>query len=253
VAGAAALLIFLSMLFMFFVVLSGSSNIAPLNNTYFLEADTYFISGARPVSRWTFWKICDERQQSCGASVPAMPFGYAWAANALFVPGELIGPEGGSTTGKYYFYTWRFAWVFYLMSLIFVIFAFFSGFLAFFGRLGAAVAALVTASTLFFYTLAVCLMTYVRSPTSPRLQTARRTLGRAQADGGKGQRYLCQRPQRLYRESPQRPHWRQRLRLQLGRLGLLGSRYGLARPRDARETPVQRCRAGMASARSSFS
>lgn len=67
----------------------------------------------------------------------------------------------GNTTSMYYFYMWRFGWVFYLMSLFFAVMAFFTGFLACCGRLGSALAGLVSLTALFFYTIAVSLMTYV--------------------------------------------------------------------------------------------
>jgi hypothetical protein len=149
---------FLSILFLLFIVLSGAYNSAPLNNTYFLQADTYFISGARPVTRWEFFRICDDHN-TCGPAVPAIPFGYAWATHPVFAPTELIGENGSGTTSNYYFYMWRFGWVFYLISLIFDFAAFFTGFLACFGRLGAAVSGLITLCTLVFYTIAVSLMT----------------------------------------------------------------------------------------------
>lgn len=68
----------------------------------------------------------------------------------------------------YYYYMWRFGWVLYLISLFFEVMAFFTGFLACCGRLGSAVSGLVTLAALFFYTIAVSLMTYV-----PNLNQAR--------------------------------------------------------------------------------
>lgn len=65
----------------------------------------------------------------------------------------------GNTTSKYYYYMWRFGWVLYLVGLFFDVLAFFSGFLACCGRLGAAISGLVSLVALFFYTIAVSLMT----------------------------------------------------------------------------------------------
>lgn len=73
--------------------------------------------------------------------------------------------HGGNTTSEYYFYMWRFGWVLYIMSLFFAVVAFFTGFLACCGRLGSAVSGLVSLTALFFYTIAVSLMTYVMSPS----------------------------------------------------------------------------------------
>lgn len=67
----------------------------------------------------------------------------------------------GNTTSMYYYYMWRFGWVFYLISLFFAVMAFFAGFLACCGRLGSAISGLVSLTALFFYTIAVSLMTYV--------------------------------------------------------------------------------------------
>lgn len=60
---------------------------------------------------------------------------------------------------------WRFGWVLYIISLFFAVVAFFTGFLACCGRLGSAVSGLVSLTALFFYTIAVSLMTYVVSPS----------------------------------------------------------------------------------------
>lgn len=56
---------------------------------------------------------------------------------------------------------WRFGWVFLLMTLFFEVLAFFTSILACCGRLGAALAFVVSAIALFFYTLAVTIITYV--------------------------------------------------------------------------------------------
>jgi hypothetical protein len=143
---------------MLFVVLSGTARSTPLDRTYFLQADTTLISGARGISQWNFFYICGRDNWNCGSPVPALPFGYAWAARPSFAPAELIGDLGSGTTSSYYYYMWRFGWVFYLLSLIFTMVSFFAGFLAFFGRLGAAISGMITLITFVFYTLAVVLM-----------------------------------------------------------------------------------------------
>lgn len=76
---------------MFFVVLSGVTNSTPLNKTYFLQANTGSISGARPISRWTYFYICGADNQDCGSPVPALPFGYAWNSNPTGAPADLVG------------------------------------------------------------------------------------------------------------------------------------------------------------------
>lgn len=149
-----------SLVMLLFVILSGLSPNPPLNNTYFLEASTLGISGARSVSRWTYFYICGAGNTDCGPAQAALPFGAAWdgePANAP--PEELVGGHGGATTSFYYFYMWRFGWVFYLITLFFEVLAFFAGFVACCGRLGSAIAGLVALGALFFSTIAVSLMT----------------------------------------------------------------------------------------------
>lgn len=148
----------LSLLFMLFVVASGASQTSPLKDTYFLQADTTLITGARATSQWTFFHICGVGNQNCGAVVPAIPFGYAWASHPSFAPADLIGDQGNGTTSSYYYYMWRFGWVFYLLAFIFNWISFFTGFMACFGRLGNIIAGLANAVTLAFFTLAVILM-----------------------------------------------------------------------------------------------
>ena len=47
---AALILLAASLLFLWFVILAGVSDVTPLKHTYFLQADTDGITGARPVS-----------------------------------------------------------------------------------------------------------------------------------------------------------------------------------------------------------
>lgn len=76
---------------MFFVILGGVKGTTPLDKTYFLEADTSGISGARATSRWTYFYVCGPDNKDCGAAVPALPFGAAWGKNATGVPDALFG------------------------------------------------------------------------------------------------------------------------------------------------------------------
>ncbi|EKD18594.1 uncharacterized protein L3040_005947 [Drepanopeziza brunnea f. sp. 'multigermtubi'] len=106
-------------LLMLFVVLSGVRDHTPLNKSYFLRADTSSFPGSgRPESYWTFWKTCATPGGSCGATVPAMPFGYAWVGGTEGVPTGLVGKHAKGTTSTFYYYAWRFGWVFYLMGLV---------------------------------------------------------------------------------------------------------------------------------------
>jgi hypothetical protein len=144
---------------MFFVVLSGLTNTTPLNKTYFLQADTSSITGARPLSQWTYFYVCGEGNTNCGKPVPALPFGYAWVGNSNGAPASLIGSHGKATTSTHYYYIWRFGWVFYLMGLATTVFAFFTALLAPCSRLASGFSGAVLMFALFFYSVGVSLMT----------------------------------------------------------------------------------------------
>ncbi|TRX98566.1 hypothetical protein FHL15_000640 [Xylaria flabelliformis] len=152
-AGASVLL--------FFVILSGITRTSPLRQTYFLSADTSGISGARPTTQWTYFRICGESNSDCSRSWPDPPVGWAWSKDPTGdrLPQRIIGSYGDGTTSEQYFYLWRFGWVFYLLALVFTVFSFFTGFVACFGRLGHAIAGLMTFVALFFHTVAAALMT----------------------------------------------------------------------------------------------
>jgi hypothetical protein len=163
----ALLLVAGSLVLLWFVILSGVTHTSPLRQTYFLRADTSGIEGARPISQWTFFKVCGVDNTDCGPSRPGLPLGDAWASNARNAPSELIGSHGNDTTSYFYWYMWRFGWVFFLIALFFEVLAFFSGFLALCSRLGSAFTGLISLVALFFLTIAVSLMTYVSFLTSP--------------------------------------------------------------------------------------
>lgn len=148
-----------SLVMLFFVILSGVTETTPLNQTYFLRADTKGISGARDTTQWTYFYMCGLDNQDCGMPHAAPPFGYAWNANADNAPAALIGSHGGETTSSKFFYLWRFGWVFLIITLFFEIVAFFSGFLACCGRLGSALASFVAGIALICYAVGVSLMT----------------------------------------------------------------------------------------------
>ncbi|KAH7376988.1 SUR7/PalI family-domain-containing protein [Plectosphaerella cucumerina] len=162
-----------ALVLLFFIILSGVSNVTPFKNTYFLQADTSGITGAKDITRWTYFYMCDENNLNCAGPWPAPPFGYAWSGGASGVPDGLAGPHGRDTTSKFYFYMWRFGWVFYMISLFFVAMAWFASFLACCGRLGSAIAALVAATGLFFLTIAVSLMTCVQAFLTDNLPNVR--------------------------------------------------------------------------------
>ncbi|KAK3940597.1 protein SUR7 [Diplogelasinospora grovesii] len=148
-----------SLVMLWFIILSGVTNCTPLNKTYFLRASTAGITGARPISQWTYFYVCGDGNTDCGRAYPDIPLGYAWSGNPSNAPAELVGSHGGDTTSYYYYYMWRFGWVFYLLALFFEVMAFFAGFLACCSRLGSAVSGLISLVALFFLTLGVSMMT----------------------------------------------------------------------------------------------
>lgn len=153
-----------SLVMLFFVILAGVTDTAPLNRTYFLQAATGGIGGARDVSQWTYFYICGPDNRDCGGSRAAPPFGFAWDGGAANAPPELIGGFGGGTTSSRFYYLWRFGWVFLLLTLFFETLAFFAGFLACCGRLGAAIAYFVASFALLCFAVAVSLTTCVSIP-----------------------------------------------------------------------------------------
>ncbi|KAK0730061.1 actin cortical patch SUR7/pH-response regulator pali [Lasiosphaeris hirsuta] len=149
-----------SLVMMWFVILSGVTHTSPLSQTYFLRANTDGISGARPISQWTYFYVCGDGNTDCSPPHPAPAIGSAWDGEPRRAPpAELLGGYGGNTTSFGYWYMWRFGWVFYLIALFFGVLAFFSGFVACCSRLGSAISGLITLAALVFYTIAVSLMT----------------------------------------------------------------------------------------------
>lgn len=148
-----------ALVLMFFVVLSGVTATTPLNKTYFLQADTSSIPGARAISQWTYFYVCGEGNTNCGAPVPALPFGYAWVGSTAGVPADLLGSHGKHTTSTHYYYLWRFGWVFYLAGVAVTVMAFFTALLAPCSRLAAGFSGAILTFALFLYSLGVSLMT----------------------------------------------------------------------------------------------
>ncbi|GAB0136094.1 hypothetical protein EsDP_00004411 [Epichloe bromicola] len=169
-----------SILFLFFIILSGVSDSTPLNKTYFLRANTEGISGAKAWSQWTYFYVCGDDNLDCTSAKAAMPFGWAWDTGAQNVPDGLGGGYGSGTTSFKFFYMWRFSWVFIIISLFFEVLAFFSGFLACCGRLGAAISFFVAGLALVCHSVATSLFTATFVMARDRFRDAGReaTLGR---------------------------------------------------------------------------
>lgn len=150
-----------SLAMLFFLVLSGLKDVTPLNKTYFLQAHTEGITGALPVSQWTYFYICGEDNQNCNSAKAAYPFGSAWAANADNAPDTLIGSSGGNTSSSKIYYLWRFGWVFIMIALFFSSITFIASFLSCCGRLGASIAYYNSLMALFTHSVASAITTYV--------------------------------------------------------------------------------------------
>jgi hypothetical protein len=148
-----------SLLLLWFIILAGVTSTTPFDKTYFLRADTSGITGAKDETQWTYFYMCGRGNTDCAPARAAPAFGRAWDSRAENVPPGLGGSHGGHTTSYRFYYLWRFGWVFFIIALFFEVLALFASFLACCGRLGAAISSLITATALFFLTLAVSLMT----------------------------------------------------------------------------------------------
>lgn len=147
-----------------FILLAGAVNGNPVNRWYFLQADTSNIPSAPPLSRWTFWNICNGESgvDVCGAPgygniSPARPFDPPSGRNFGTTEGV---PEGFIGT-RYYFYMTRFMFAFALIALFFGACALLTGLLALCTRLGAYLSGLLTTIAFVFQALTAALMTYV--------------------------------------------------------------------------------------------
>lgn len=155
-----------AIVFEFFIVLSGGVNSSPETLIYFLQADTAGMNAPNP-ARWTYWAICavdGNKNTNCGKATPAFPFDPENKHNfgsTAGVPPQFLDNQ------NHYYYLSRFAWVFFLLALLFSVFAFLLGGLALCTRVGAYLSSFNTAVALFWQALAASLMTYV----PPRLKS----------------------------------------------------------------------------------
>lgn len=144
-------------------MLSGAINGAPVNKWYFLQADTANIQGAPPLSRWTFWNICDGSTGTnvctgtLGAIKPAHPFDPPSGRNF----GTTTNVPAGFVGTRLYFYLTRCMFAFALVSLFFGACALLTGVLALCTRIGAYFSGLLTTLAFIFQALTAALMTYV--------------------------------------------------------------------------------------------
>lgn len=150
------------LLFALFILLAGAVDGDPVNKWYFLQVDTSNIPNAPPVSRWTFWNICDgsSGRDDCsgtgyGHVSPARPFDPPSGRNfdtTTNIPQDFIGT-------RYYFYMTRFMFAFALISLFFGACALLTGLLALCTRIGAYFSGLLTMLAFTFQALMAALMT----------------------------------------------------------------------------------------------
>lgn len=147
---------------MFFMLLAGAINGDPVNKFYFLQADTGNIPGAPPVSRWTYWNICDGSSginvcsgTGYGAIAPARPFDPPSGRNfdtTTGVPEDFIGT-------RFYFYMTRFMFAFMLVALFFSACALVTGVLALCTRIGAYLSGFLAMLAFIFQGVQAALMT----------------------------------------------------------------------------------------------
>jgi hypothetical protein len=86
-----------AILLIFLTLLGGARNSTPLNEIYFLQADTGNIPGAPTTARWTFWNVCNvtsNGRNDCGSTHVDFPFDPPSRRNfgtTQNVPPEFIG------------------------------------------------------------------------------------------------------------------------------------------------------------------
>ncbi|KAF1982877.1 SUR7-domain-containing protein [Aulographum hederae CBS 113979] len=146
-------------LLQFLVILSGTAYHNPLNQVFFIEANTDGIPGAPNPARWTYFSICgvsdSGKNTNCGPVHPALPFQPQHRddfGTETGVPEAFIGTN-------HYYYLSRFMFAFYLIALFFAVIGLFTGLLALCTRLGAYLSGLNSFIALFFQTITAALMT----------------------------------------------------------------------------------------------
>lgn len=151
-----------AIVFSFLILLAGAIDANPVNQYYFLQADTSNIPGAPSVSRWTFWNIVDGSSgtnmrsgSGYGSISPARPLDPPSGRNF----GTTNGVPAGFIDTRYYFYLTRFMFSFMLIALFFMVVAFFTGLLALCTRLGSYLSGLMTTVAFIFQALTAGLMT----------------------------------------------------------------------------------------------
>ncbi|KIW16030.1 hypothetical protein PV08_06081 [Exophiala spinifera] len=152
-----------ALLFMFLILLAGAVDGDPVNKFYFLQAETGNIPGAPPVSRWSYWNVCnvvngktacgDEHYSDVHPAFPLDPSSHREFDTDVNVPRNFVRHHG------YYFYMTRFMFAFMLIALFFGVCALFTGLLALCTRLGSYLSGLLTMIAMFFQAIQASLMT----------------------------------------------------------------------------------------------
>ncbi|KAJ6152515.1 hypothetical protein N7497_006834 [Penicillium chrysogenum] len=134
-----------SILLIFLTLLGGARNSNPLNQIYFLQADTGNIPGAPTTSRWTFWNLCGvtNGRNDCGETHVDFPF------------------DPPKPPTKHYFLTSRFMFPFLIIGLFFAVCSFFTGMLAICTRIASYLSGFLAWIALTFQVITTCLMTAV--------------------------------------------------------------------------------------------
>ncbi|KAJ6020624.1 hypothetical protein N7540_006128 [Penicillium herquei] len=148
-----------AILLIFLTLLGGARNSTPLNQIYFLQANTSSIPGAADLSRWTFWNVCNvtDGKNVCGSSHPDFPFDPPSSSNfdtTENVPQQFIGT-------KHYYLTSRFMFPFIIIGLFFAVVSLFTGLLAMCTRVGSYLSGFISWLALTFQVITTCLMTAV--------------------------------------------------------------------------------------------
>lgn len=157
------ILVAAGLLFMFFILLAGTTNGNPVNRWYFLQADTANIANAPAVSRWTYWNVCGVDGNGRDDCMSSTNYGKTRPARPLDPPRNFGGSLDNIPTQflgtHYYYYMTRFMFAFMLIALFFGACALFTGILALCTRLGAYISGFLTSLAWFFQALNASLMT----------------------------------------------------------------------------------------------
>jgi hypothetical protein len=149
-----------SILLIFLTLLGGARNSTPLNEIYFLQADTGNIPGAPSISRWTFWNVCgvtNNGRNDCGKTHPDYPFdppSHRTFDTTVNVPPQFIGTN-------HYFLTSRFMFPFIIIGLFFAVCSLFTGLLSMCTRIASYLSGFLAWLALTFQGITTCLMTAV--------------------------------------------------------------------------------------------